>query len=196
MFHHVTSCKQSGWSTLSHTPVTTGRTKFVEDTKDVRVIENAYSTTATGYKHKISLQYGGNLIETRKYVKRDFYLHWKVISHQVHNTKFALSTHQKQLNIEVEFICTRAIWFWSFLGGCHKSQIVNMEIQESSLPSFYCSRIFGLAPFRIKRNRKSHIEEIQFSSWLCFYTVCFLTTLGALFEIKILWKSKISTKFW
>lgn len=54
-----------------------------------------------------------------------------------------------------------------------------MEIQESSLPGFYFSRILGLAPFRIKRNNKEDlIEEIRLSTWLCVYSVCFLATTG------------------
>lgn len=53
-----------------------------------------------------------------------------------------------------------------------------MDIQESSLPSFYCSRVLGLAPYLIRRNSKDRIDEIRRSSWLCFYSLCFLAVTG------------------
>lgn len=53
-----------------------------------------------------------------------------------------------------------------------------MEIQESSLPGFYCSRLLGLAPYLIRRNAKSRIDEIRRSPWLSFYSVCVMTATG------------------
>lgn len=50
-----------------------------------------------------------------------------------------------------------------------------MEIQESSLPGFYCSRLFGLAPYLIKRNAKGRIEEIRRSPFITIYSVFVLT---------------------
>ncbi|XP_055304137.1 gustatory receptor for sugar taste 43a-like [Sitodiplosis mosellana] len=56
-----------------------------------------------------------------------------------------------------------------------------MEIQEGSLPGFYCSRIFGLAPYLIQRNNnKDRIIEIRRSRWLCVYSVCFMVTMASL----------------
>lgn len=60
--------------------------------------ENAYFSTTTGYKNKGSRFYGGNLIEIRKYVRKDFYRHSEVISHEVHDTEFPFGTHLQQLN--------------------------------------------------------------------------------------------------
>lgn len=53
-----------------------------------------------------------------------------------------------------------------------------MEIQECSLPGFYCSRLLGLAPYLIKRNKNDRIDKIQRSPWLCIYSICFMTATG------------------
>lgn len=53
-----------------------------------------------------------------------------------------------------------------------------MEIQDSSLPGFYCSRILGLAPYSIKKNSKNRVDEIRRSPWLCLYSICFMTVTG------------------
>lgn len=92
------------------------------------------------------------------------------------------------IEVFVEFVSHRISWGKNFVAFCGSYRLVresetysvDMEVQDSSLPGFYCSRILGLAPFRIRRNSKKHIEEIQLSSWLCFYSVCFLTTMGKL----------------
>lgn len=53
-----------------------------------------------------------------------------------------------------------------------------MEIQVNSLPGFYCSRILGLAPYLIKRNNKDRVDDIRRSTWLCIYSICFMTVTG------------------
>lgn len=53
-----------------------------------------------------------------------------------------------------------------------------MEIQDSSLPGFYCSRILGLAPYLFRRNNKDRIDDIRRSKWLCVYSICFIAVTG------------------
>lgn len=53
-----------------------------------------------------------------------------------------------------------------------------MEIQDSSLPGFYCSRILGLAPYLFRRNNKDRIDDIRRSTWLCAYSICFMIASG------------------
>lgn len=53
-----------------------------------------------------------------------------------------------------------------------------MEIQEASLPIFYVSRIFGLAPFVIRRNGKGKIADISRNLLLCIYSGFVLITSG------------------
>lgn len=60
-----------------------------------------------------------------------------------------------------------------------------MEIQESSLPGFYCSRILGVAPYLIRRNTKHRVDEIKRSPWLCAYSICFLIATGELVILMI-----------
>lgn len=64
-----------------------------------------------------------------------------------------------------------------------------MEIQECSLPGFYCSRVLGLAPYLIRRNNKNRIDEIRRSPWLCFYSICVMTVAGD-FEVEHFFKKK------
>lgn len=60
--------------------------------------------------------------------------------------------------------------------GFNAIGLIEMEIQESSLPIFYVSRILGLAPYTLKRSNKGRIESIQLSYWLCGYSAAFLLT--------------------
>lgn len=56
-----------------------------------------------------------------------------------------------------------------------------MEIQESTSYTFYFSRLFGLAPFLIKRNNnKTRIEVIRVSLLICFYSIILLSMTGIL----------------
>ncbi|XP_055298892.1 gustatory receptor for sugar taste 43a-like isoform X2 [Sitodiplosis mosellana] len=50
-----------------------------------------------------------------------------------------------------------------------------MEIQDSSLPGFYLSRVLGMAPYLIKKNDKNRVNDIRRSTWLCLYSICFMT---------------------
>lgn len=77
-------------------------------------------------------------------------------------------------SVVVKFSCMQSLLFILL-------KYLAMEIQECSLPGFYCSRILGLAPYlikRVKRHNKNRIEEIQWSLWLCFYSICFMTATG------------------
>lgn len=53
-----------------------------------------------------------------------------------------------------------------------------MEIQESTLSGFYCSRFFGLAPYVIKKNAKNRVDDFRRAPWLCIYSICFITVAG------------------
>lgn len=53
-----------------------------------------------------------------------------------------------------------------------------MEIQEPTLYSFYFNRILGLAPFLIRRNNKSRIDEIRLALWISIYSMGLLIVSG------------------
>lgn len=53
-----------------------------------------------------------------------------------------------------------------------------MEIQENNPIIFYSSRIFGLAPYLIKRNEKGKIREYKLSILLCGYSAMVLITMS------------------
>lgn len=55
-----------------------------------------------------------------------------------------------------------------------------MEIQQSSLAIFHVNRVFGLAPYLTRRNKKGRIDDIKFSVCLCIYSLLVLTAAGML----------------
>lgn len=57
-----------------------------------------------------------------------------------------------------------------------------MEIQESSIPVFYLSRILGLTPYTLKRSSRGRIESIQLNYWLCGYSAAVLLAAGKIIK--------------
>lgn len=55
---------------------------------------------------------------------------------------------------------------------------VRMEITESSYPVFCACRLFGYAPYRIRRNKSGRVVHIRRSRALSAYGLAAITTLG------------------
>lgn len=53
-----------------------------------------------------------------------------------------------------------------------------MEITESSYPVFCACRLFGYAPYRIRRNKSGRVVHIRRSRALSAYGLAAITTLG------------------
>lgn len=81
----------------------------------------------------------------------------------------------------IEIPVDTSFLFESVFSFLFASNVTNwiMEIQESSLPGFYCSRIFGLAPYVIRKGKNKHRnDEIQRSNWLCIYSIFIMIATG------------------
>lgn len=55
-----------------------------------------------------------------------------------------------------------------------------MEINNTTIITYYSSRLFGFAPYTLTRDKFNQVRDVKFSRFLCAYSVITVTAFSLL----------------